>query len=392
MARLNLLAALIFIFFVVTIVNATEVSNEICDNYSKSQVDSLISAEVERQVDDQLITLKIKEVASETLEKYVTIENNLLALLALVISIVVVFVPLYINRRHEKLIDEKLKENQEAVNTHIKISKHDIKEQVEEGLQKLDKSYEKFKEDLIAQQEYTILLIRALNNDNEDIKLNFLNEIIKRYEKNWFVASAYNCRGNVFFHKIDYERAILDYTKAIEKDSSFADAYYNRGNAYTSIDKYMMALSDYAKAMEINPDAIDYYISRGNAYLKKGDNNLAIEDYTKVLQTTSDNSDVYLARGLAFSQNGNYHEAVVDYTKAIEINPNEIKYYIARGNALSIIKEYDYAIDDYTKATELDSEYGEAYRLRGIVYNIVGKTNKAKADFKKAANLGFHVE
>jgi tetratricopeptide (TPR) repeat protein len=36
-------------------------------------------------------------------------------------------------------------------------------------------------------------------------------------------------RGNAYYRKRDYDRAIADYTKAIELDPNYANAYTNRG-------------------------------------------------------------------------------------------------------------------------------------------------------------------
>ena len=46
-------------------------------------------------------------------------------------------------------------------------------------------------------------------------------------------AEAYAIRGNVYFDKGDYDRAIADYDEAIALDPQYASAYYNRGNAYS---------------------------------------------------------------------------------------------------------------------------------------------------------------
>lgn len=397
--------------------------------YTRSQVDSLITMEVRRQVDTQLIDLKIHKVSTDVLKTYISEENNHLSIIAIIITILVtivgVVIPLYINRRYEKLIDEKLKEYKEIIDKYIKESEDKVQQLVEKGLLEVDTSYNNFKEQLTIQQNYTISLIRALNNENDDVKLNMLNELINKFEKEPFVASAYNCRGNIYFLRQEYERSIIDYTKAIEKSPSFADAYYNRGNALSNIGNYLMAISDYLKAMELNPIGIDYYESRGDVYLEKEDYDKAIEDYTKVITSGTNDANVYFKRGRAYSENGNLSDAIDDYTSAIKINPELAEAYYYRGNAFFYTNNYDLAISDFSAvilmtpenataalylkrgqaflyqndnqsavndcsmAIRLNPENGEAYYVRGTAYMRMGKTKKAKADFKRAKELGF---
>src|SRR6266446_6939440 len=47
-------------------------------------------------------------------------------------------------------------------------------------------------------------------------------------------AVFYNNRGNAYWCKHDYDRAIADFDQAIRLDPKSARAYYNRGTAYWS--------------------------------------------------------------------------------------------------------------------------------------------------------------
>ena len=60
-------------------------------------------------------------------------------------------------------------------------------------------------------------------------------------------------------------------------------AYYNRGFAYEKKGEYDRAIVDYDKAIAINPKFAAAYNNRGNAYYKKGDKEQAIVDFRKTL-------------------------------------------------------------------------------------------------------------
>ncbi len=79
------------------------------------------------------------------------------------------------------------------------------------------------------------------------------------------VSGYHLTRGNSYFQKGDYDRAITEYTKALDKVSDAFGAYHNRGLAYGIKGQYDQAISDYTKAIEINPKYVDAYHNRGIA-------------------------------------------------------------------------------------------------------------------------------
>ena len=87
----------------------------------------------------------------------------------------------------------------------------------------------------------TVLLqtIPKQRNQNPDIELNP------------DFAKAYHRRGQTYFSRNNYDRAIADYTKAIELNPDFAKAYHRRGQTYFSRNNYDRAIADYTKATEL---------------------------------------------------------------------------------------------------------------------------------------------
>ena len=65
---------------------------------------------------------------------------------------------------------------------------------------------------------------------------------------------AYNNRGNAYANKVDYDRAIADYNRAIEVDPKYALAYSNRAIAYANKKDNGRAIADYRKALEFDPN------------------------------------------------------------------------------------------------------------------------------------------
>ncbi len=85
-------------------------------------------------------------------------------------------------------------------------------------------------------------------------------------------VSAYRYR-EVFIRLTDreYDKAILDLTKAIAIDSGFAEAYRYRGVLYAGKDQYDRAISDFTKAIAMNPKHGPAYSHRASYYLLRRD-------------------------------------------------------------------------------------------------------------------------
>jgi tetratricopeptide (TPR) repeat protein len=85
-------------------------------------------------------------------------------------------------------------------------------------------------------------------------------------------------RGNAYYAKKDYDRAIADYGEAIRLDN-IAKAFDNRGRAYDDKKDYDRAIADCSEAIRLDPNFAMAFNNRGNAYNDKNDYDRAIADY-----------------------------------------------------------------------------------------------------------------
>ena len=91
-------------------------------------------------------------------------------------------------------------------------------------------------------------------------------------------------RSSVYHEKVQYDKAVSEFTDAIEMNPGDAAAYCNRGAAHAKTGRYDWAISDYSKALEINPQFAKAFYNRGVAYYRKGQHNLAISDYARAIE------------------------------------------------------------------------------------------------------------
>jgi len=312
-------------------------------SYTQSQIDSLVSVEVHRQIDTQLIGLKIDKAASDKLGKYIEEENNHLAdhaknqarhdyfigtLFTLLVAIVGIVIPLILNRERE-----------------IKIKK------LEEKLNKISSSAKEV--------EFSILLTRALSNEDADVRITALSNIIKEHKDNRFVSYAYNCRGCEYDDKGDTKKAIADYTKAIKIKPDFVEAYNNRGSSFDNSGKHDRALDDYTKAIELSPDYAVAYSNRSDVFYNKEMYKEALSDIKKAIKYNPYSDKAYGKYANMLMSQGKNKDALQKVDNAIKLNRDESRWYYLRSAILNNLKQYKEALEDAKKSIKIARRKGQ---------------------------------
>jgi Flp pilus assembly protein TadD len=169
---------------------------------------------------------------------------------------------------------------------------------------------------------------------------------------------AFNNRGNAYYSKGDFDRAIEDYNHAIQLSPQFNVAYNNRGNAYVAKRDYDQAVLDFGEAIRIRPGHIT-----GELAPTPFDNDVAFEN-----------------RGLAYFHLNEYDLAIDDMDEAIRLKPNDADYYYNRGVTFNAKGAYDSAIADMTRALQFNSNNAYALYTRGIAKRNKGDIAGAQVD------------
>ncbi len=236
-------------------------------------------------------------------------------------------------------------------------------------------------------------------------------------------AADYHHRATIYLNMGEYDKAILEYNKALELDPAYIPAYYDRGLAYAQRQQHAEAIADFSKALALNPQhadprlagayynrglvyarqsafaeaIVDYdqalslhpedpliFNSRGNVHYNTKDYARAIADYDQAIQLDATYADAYLNRGLAHAALEEYQRAIADYNQALALNPESAIAYNYRGQAYARLQQYARALEDYTQAITLDPNYAVAYNNRGLCYVRMGNHTQAIAEYRLA--------
>ena len=99
-------------------------------------------------------------------------------------------------------------------------------------------------------------------------------------------ASGYRNMGKVYYDLKEYDKAIVNLTKATELEDGSSN-YWLRGNAYYQRGDYKLAINDFTTAInrKDTDDYAKYYSSRAKTYEKMGKKKLAKKDWHYVRES-----------------------------------------------------------------------------------------------------------
>lgn len=202
----------------------------------------------------------------------------------------------------------------------------------------------------------------------------------------------------------DYERAVLEYEKALGLNPRVVEAYNGIGIAYTMLKRYPQAIKSQEKALALNPEFANAHASLGLIYLIQENYELAIHHYRQSISLSVNNSEnrnlsveaeSYKKIGQILMSQQSYSDAISAYQASIAINPNDAELYYNIGISYANIEKYSDALSSLNKALEierrkLDLEINNSDKLNtentflSETYFIIGELNEKLNEINNA--------
>jgi len=136
-------------------------------------------------------------------------------------------------------------------------------------------------------------------------------------------AQMYSNRGSIYYNKTIYEKAIIDFSKAIALSNAIDYRYYiNRCFSYLMLNQVERALKDFIVLKQCCAQAIPPELAKEvNTRLS-----LFTEDLGKQILAQPANDQLYFKRGKLFLDMGYNEEGLQDLSKACELAPDNNEY------------------------------------------------------------------
>lgn len=201
-------------------------------------------------------------------------------------------------------------------------------------------------------------------------------------------AAAYQSRGLIRSNRLDHDRAISDFNRAIELDPSRAEFFLARGNRFHCRGRYTQAVEDFTRAIQLEPNEAAYHFARGRSYHYLDENDRAVADFNQSVRLAPEEVYNYVARGESLYAMGNYQAAINDFGLALRLNPRAAHYYhYCIGLCSSRQGDFVSAAAAFSRAIEHNPAQVHYYIERGRNYRWQGDRDAGEMDYERAMRL-----
>jgi tetratricopeptide (TPR) repeat protein len=236
------------------------------------------------------------------------------------------------------------------------------------------------------------------------------------------LAHIYRKRGFAYKRLGEYQRAIVDYDRAIELDPNYARAYASRGSAFRNLREYKRAIEDYNRALENRPSYLWAYAGRGQAYSLLKEYTHAIKDLNHAIELEPNYGWAYFLRGYTHLWLKDSVQARADFIRSGELSPKDVsarwmvewsrmgqerpdagmierlegiatldpKHFwapVCRGAALWLSNRFEDALAILEQAISLKPEASDNYFWQGMTYASLVEYTTAMVAIEKALEL-----
>ena len=202
---------------------------------------------------------------------------------------------------------------------------------------------------------------------------------------------AYNNRGNAYYNRSEWTKAIADLSEALALDPNCAEAHNSRGSLYDNMGQHDKAIADYTEAVRLDPKDASLMPAAAGPAREGRTTRPSPTSRTRSGWRRNRRPSIPRPR-FGLWRPGRMGQGRRRLQRGHPPQSEHPWVYYSRGNALANKDEYDMAIADYHEAIRLNPKYAAAYYNRGLAYEKKRNKVKAQADFAQAKKLGYKAE
>lgn len=205
--------------------------------------------------------------------------------------------------------------------------------------------------------------------------------------------------GRFYLKGGHYEKAVLEYQKAIGMDPESATAYNGIGVAYTMLERYEDAVAAQQKALELQPGFAKAHAGIGLACLRQHKTKLALTHYRQAVALEPQFLEARQKIAIILLNDGRYAEATDAYLTIVRLNPDDPEAYHNLGLCYAHrARESDDTSENLTTAALVALEKAVALSVSGVrdveppiqppflteTYYLIGELRASQGDFGAA--------
>ena len=188
------------------------------------------------------------------------------------------------------------------------------------------------------------------------------DDIKKHFDENVEFLHIY---GFVFFNLKNYEKAIVQWEKAVKINPKFVDGLNNLGNALSRIGKFDEAINYLNKALNLRPDFFETYYTLSEIFYQKGIYDKSLKNINEALNLKPEDLLTIKSKLSILSKMNMKKEYLKFLEKVIPYHPKETELYYKKAQIFSELGMNTSSINTYKTILMIDPEY--PYVLGNVV-------------------------
>jgi serine/threonine protein kinase/tetratricopeptide (TPR) repeat protein len=201
------------------------------------------------------------------------------------------------------------------------------------------------------------------------------------------LSEAHICVGRVNTLSGEYEKAALEFERAIEIEPTADQAYRGLGAADEARGRMEDAELAFRRAIDTRPHYAETYVWLGDFYLGQNRHAEAIAQFRHALTLAPDDGVILLSLGLAYANIGQFDDAIATLQKGITVRP---RYVMFNNLGLTYMRarRLAEAIPELEVAVRMAQDYRTSGNLARAYYWTAGMREKAPAMYERAIKEG----
>lgn len=198
-------------------------------------------------------------------------------------------------------------------------------------------------------------------------------------------------RAAAFAARQDYERALVELSRAIELEPNSAAHFAQRGAVLEALNRPADAMESFDKALEFDPAQADARFRRAVLRLRAKNRDGARSDLDALDKALASQANMRLAMSGLYLELEQPAQSLGQLNQWLPTHPNEARRDIALNSrcwARALLGiELDQALEDCNDAINADAKNAAYLDSRGWVHLRLGRYQRALADFDRALEL-----
>jgi len=214
----------------------------------------------------------------------------------------------------------------------------------------------------------------AVTSDDYSEELLMLSSLLDDEPDN---AAVLVKRGDIYFKRHEFDKAINDYSSALKLKDNLDEAYFGRGMALGRQGLVQQGIDDLSVYISRHPYHSRAYTKRGVRYIWIRNMAAAKKDMLQAVQLDIRNSEAHDDLGVIYANEENYNKAIYHFKQSIYYDQRYQKAFHNLAMAYVVTQKYPQALAQINKGLILEETNRNSLLLKSTILERLGKKGEA---------------